>query len=123
MIVAVGIDIVDVSRIGDLLDRYDQRFVEKLLGDDELAIYRQRPDPKLFLAGRFAAKEAVIKSLADILDTRPRFTSLQILPSNSGQPTVVFETSLRKRLADYRWMISISHERSMAAAVAVLEKM
>lgn len=122
MIIAVGLDIVDVSRIGELLDRYDQRFAERLLGVDEMTIYRNRPDQKLFLAGRFAAKEAVIKTLADIFDTRPAFPSIQILPSSTGKPTVVPDVTLRDTLSAYRWMISISHEKNMAAAVAVLER-
>jgi holo-[acyl-carrier protein] synthase len=122
MIVAVGLDLVDTSRIEDLHDRYDQRFVSKVLGDDEIALYKRRPDPIMFLAGRFAAKEAIIKSLAGILDRRPSFPAIQILPGAAGQPEVHLERTLHGALSGYTWKISITHDRATAAAVAILQK-
>jgi len=122
MIVAIGLDLVDTSRMANLLDRYDQRLVSKLLGSEEIVLYRRRPDPVLFLAGRFAAKEAIIKSLAGIRRTRPPFPAIQILPGDADQPIVHLHKSLQVELKVYDWLISITHDRSTAAAVAILQR-
>ncbi len=122
MIVAVGLDLVDTSRIAQLCDRYDQRLVAKLLGPEEIVLYERRPDRVLFLAGRFAAKEAVIKSLAGIRENRPPFPTIQILPDRTGRPNVQLAEVLQGELSGFHWIISITHERMTAAAVAILLK-
>lgn len=120
MIVAIGLDLVDTCRMEELRDRFDQRLVSRLLGSDEIVLYEKRPDSVAFLAGRFAAKEAVIKSLAGIQKRRPSYPAIQILPDKTGRPTVHLSESLQDELVGYHWMISITHDRATAAAVAIL---
>ena len=122
MIIALGLDIVDVHRMIDLYHRYGERALNRLVGSEERMLFERRSDKGLFLAGRFAAKEAVIKTLAGILESRPRFSDIQILPDDTGKPVVKLPPELANELNGYRWMISITHEKSMAAAAAILIK-
>lgn len=122
MVESVGIDILDTARVKRALERYGERFAERILGPRELALFAGRHDKHLFLAGRFAAKEAVIKALGRFLKTRPALTVLEILPDASGQPGLQLPPELREKLPGIRSLISISHERSHAIAMAFMSK-
>jgi holo-[acyl-carrier protein] synthase len=122
MVESVGIDILDTARVKRALERYGERFAERILGPGELALFAARHDKHLFLAGRFAAKEAVIKALGRYLKTRPALTALEILPDGAGQPCLKLPPELCEQLAGIRSLISISHERSHAIAMAFLSK-
>ncbi len=122
MVESVGIDILDTARVKRALERYGERFAERILGPREMALFVGRHDKHLFLAGRFAAKEAVIKALGRYLTTRPALTALEILPDDSGQPGLQLPPELREKLPGIRSLISISHERSHAIAMAYMSK-
>ena len=122
MIESIGIDILDTARVKHALERFGEKFAERILGPRELRLFAVRHDKHLFLAGRFAAKEAVIKALGRYRSVRPSYTSMEIMPDPSGQPQLHLAPELRSELAHMRTLISISHERSHAVAVAVLSK-
>jgi len=117
---AVGIDIVEIKRIENDLDRYNERFISRILSSKEQEMYNLRSDKIQFLAGRFAAKEAVIKCLAEILQNRPPYVEMQILSNESGQPVLVCGELLKTKLDNLKFYISISHEKNYATAIAVL---
>ena len=117
---AIGIDIVEIGRIARAFSNYSNRFVRRILGPDEVLIFERRADGIQFLAGRFAAKEAVVKALSRYLSRRPPLASLQILNDDAGNPTLVLPAQLQERLAGIRCLVSISHSHSDAVAVAVL---
>jgi len=116
---AIGLDIVDTARICRGIEKYGDRFVRRILGADELRLFASRVDKAQFLAGRFAAKEAAIKALADFLPTRPPYHAIQVLNANGGQPSYVFTPEIAKVLKHLTCMVSITHEKSVAAAMAV----
>jgi holo-[acyl-carrier protein] synthase len=122
MVTAVGVDIVEVARIRRLIYGYGQRFLVRVLGPDELALLQTRRDSAEFVAGRFAAKEALVKALGRYLTVRPGLTQLEIITEEGGQPSVRFDQSLNPALASVRTSISISHEKSYAVAMAVLSE-
>lgn len=112
MVVGLGIDLVEVERIRRAME--NPRFVYKILTDAE-RLYCG--DNASRVAGRWAAKEAIYKAVGVPLT----WMDLEILPDELGAPRVRilsnhFDT---KRL---RLNVSITHERSHAAAVAVLER-
>jgi len=119
MVRSIGLDIVEVSRIERDIEMYEDRFVRRLLGDEEIGLYEAREDKPQFLAGRFAAKEAVIKALGAFLTDRPKYNSLQIVSDDHGQPELVVPDQVSRRLGGCRCMLSISHERRYAVAVAI----
>jgi holo-[acyl-carrier protein] synthase len=120
MIRAVGLDIVEIARIKKDVVQYGDRFLNRILGQEELALYDQRQDKDLFLAGRFAAKEAIIKTLATTFTHKPPLTELQIINDPGGQPLFKGSEEIQKKLANTRFHLSISHEKNYAAAVAIL---
>lgn len=121
MIHAIGLDIVEVARIVRDLDEYGNRFRDRILGARERELYDRRADKAVFLAGRFAAKEAVIKALGYRLTERPAYGSLEILNDGAGQPVLELPEEIRAALGSVRILLSITHERTHAAAVAVIE--
>ena len=106
MIRAVGVDIVSVARIAHAMRR--PRFAERIL----TAAERQACTGPEWLAGRWAAKEAVAKCWPVPL----RWLDVEVLPTEAGPPLVTVEGRQVSRLH-----LSISHERESAVAFAVLE--
>lgn len=105
---SVGIDIVENERIKKVLN---ETFLNYLLSEDEIKIYRKYSGERAvqFVAGRFAAKEAVIKALAG--ETPVERKEIVVLNNEDGSPYV--------QLKDYILKISISHEKNYAVAIAV----
>lgn len=121
MIKSIGLDIVATERIEKLLSSKENRFAQKILGEAEQKEYQNRPNKLEYLAGRFAAKEALIKVLGALLKNKPGWHQMQVLNDEDGFPRV----ALDKDLIDfnrYAVYITISHEKNIAAAVAVLEE-
>ncbi len=106
----VGIDIVENERIRKVLT---DAFMRKVLSKEECKLCENYlPEKKVrFVAGRFAAKEAIIKALSD--HELPEFRDLNIVNNAKGKPEI--------RYKKYRLSISISHEHNYSVAVAVLE--
>ena len=117
---SIGIDLVETNRIRKILKRHGARFVNRILGQRELVTYAQRGDKVNFLAGRFAAKEAVIKSLGRYLTERPAYSSLEIVNDETGNPYLDFGGLTGEKLGHKKCLISISHEKHYAAAVAII---
>lgn len=111
MVVGVGIDIVEISRIAKALKR--QQFTRKILTERE-EVYCNTP---MKVAGRWAAKEAIIKAVGVSIMMK----NIEILNSPLGQPFVTINDPNYdgKRLKIF---VSITHERTHAAAVAVVER-
>jgi holo-[acyl-carrier protein] synthase len=117
---SIGIDLVETNRIRKILKKHGARFVNRILSQRELVTYAQRGDKVNFLAGRFAAKEAVIKSLGRYLTERPAYSSLEIVNDETGNPYLDFGGLTGEKLGHKKCLISISHEKHYAAAVAII---
>lgn len=117
MIIGIGTDITDISRIKKLIDEYSLRFLNKILSTEEIEIIKSN-DPEYFAAGRFAAKEAIVKALGRSFD----FSQLSILNDKKGKPYVANPEFIFSNDKLTTLHISISHEKSYATAMAVIEK-
>ncbi|NOZ13788.1 MAG: holo-[acyl-carrier-protein] synthase [Acidobacteria bacterium] len=107
-----GVDIVSAERIKTALNKFGEAFARHILTSEELALYRERKDNVLFLAGRFAAKEAVYKA-AGI----PGLTWQRVMVMPEEKRPVVWIDGRRRQ--DIR--VSISHEKEFAIAFAIAE--
>jgi len=116
---ALGVDIVDVARIGRAYSTYGDRFLRRILGPDEMIAFSARHNKIQFLAGRFAAKEAVVKALGQYLSKRPPLSTLQVLNDHTGQPRLHLPGHIKGKLPNVRCLVSISHNRSSAIATAI----
>src|SRR5579864_7254391 len=122
-IVGHGIDIVETARIRQLLDDHGERFLERCFTPGEQK-YASR-NPKRYvehLAGRFAAKEAVLKVLGTGWRGGIAWTDVEIRPEPSGQPKIILAGECRRIAAELgisRWHVSISHIETHATASAI----
>lgn len=116
---SVGIDIVDVVRIRRAVGRFGDRFVGRILGPAEQERLRERHDHAAFIAGRFAAKEAIIKALGRYITVRPPYAHLQIVNDPTGRPQLLLPDALADQLKRLDIQVSISHERNHAVATAL----
>ena len=119
---AIGLDIIDVTRIDKSIKRFGDKFVRRILGPEELNLLNTRLDKAQFVAGRFAAKEAIVKALGQFLGKRPALQSLQILNDKTGQPSFSLPDEVADVLRGYQVLVSITHEKKMAAAMVVISE-
>jgi holo-[acyl-carrier protein] synthase len=119
-VVGVGIDAVDVERFRIVLDRR-QGFAERIFTPAERAEAAGRHDPVPGLAARFAAKEAVMKSLSVGLGAFD-FADVEVVRGEGGAPALTV-TGRAAALAEQRavrgWHISLTHTATVAMAIAV----
>jgi holo-[acyl-carrier protein] synthase len=118
-----GIDIVETERIRRLLDEHGERFLDRVYTKLEQDYANRNTKRRIeHLAGRFAAKEAVLKVLGTGWRGGIAWTDIEIRPEPSGQP-VVFLTGECLRIASemgiVRWHVSISHIGTHATASAI----
>lgn len=124
MIFGIGTDIVELERISKVVERHGGRFTGYILTDSEAEEAERRGDKIQFIAGRWAAKEAVAKALGCGLGGNCAWRDIEIIGNPSGAPRVTLsgagaETMKRHRIAHL--FVSISHERGHAIAMAVAE--
>ena len=115
-----GVDIIEISRIRDVLNAYQTRFLKRIFTDAEIAYCRGRAPN---LAGRFAAKEAIMKALGTGI-RGVGWKDIEISRKESGAPYVLLHGRAARR-ADILGLkdvsLSISHSRDYAVAFVVLE--
>lgn len=125
---AHGIDLVDVARIAEMLERHDERFLDRVYTQRERDhALRASTNPRtrvVHLAGRFAAKEAVMKALRTGWGQGVGFTDVEVVASASGAPVVVLSASAEahaRAMGITAWLLSISHTdtHAMASAIAL----
>ncbi len=122
-VVGHGIDIIETERMRRSVAEHAARFLDRVFTVAEQQ-YCARNQKRYFehLAGRFAAKEAVLKVLGTGWRGGIAWTDIEILPEPSGQPRVVLTGECQKiaqKLGITRWMISISHIETHATASAI----
>jgi holo-[acyl-carrier protein] synthase len=117
-----GIDLVECSRIADVLARHGRRFLDRVLTPAEQERGRAFRDPVPFIAGRWAAKEAVLKMIGTGWRGQIAWTDIEILPDALGRPLVRLsgETQrLAEQLGVTDVLLSITHTQTSAAASAI----
>ena len=125
MIVGIGIDIVDLSRIDRLLREYGEQFARRILAEAERPAFAASSRPVWFLANRFAAKEALSKALGTGLRYPVTLHAISVSSDSIGKPELGFHGPLPGYLASRgvtRHHLSLSHEKAMACAVVILEQ-
>ncbi|MBU1004143.1 MAG: holo-[acyl-carrier-protein] synthase [Proteobacteria bacterium] len=122
MIIGLGLDIVEIDRIRQSLERFGERFLSRILTPAEIETLRG--DRVRYLAVRFAAKEAASKALGTGIAQGVGFQGMEILNLPSGKPELTFSDGAAQRcheLGVTRAHISLTHGRDTAAAVVILE--
>ena len=122
-IVGHGIDIVETARIAKLVEDHGRRFLDRCFTPLEQAYCSRNAKRRIeHLAGRFAAKEAVLKVIGTGWRGGIAWTDIEILPEPSGQPKIALTgecLAVATRLGITRWHLSISHIATHATASAI----
>jgi holo-[acyl-carrier protein] synthase len=121
-IVAHGIDLVDCPRIEQMIERHGERFIRRVFTDAEQAYAEKNKNEVEKLAGRFAAKEAVLKLVGTGWRGRIAWTDIEIINNATGQPEVTLSGEVRKiadKLGIKHISVSITHTANFAIASAV----
>lgn len=122
-IVGHGIDIVETERIEAMVRRHGPHFLDRVFTTREQDYCSRNPKRYIeHLAGRFAAKEAILKVLGTGWRGGIAWTDMEILPEASGQPKVTLSGECLKIAAELgicRWHVSISHIKTHATASAI----
>lgn len=128
MIYGIGTDIIDIRRLQATLQRRGERFAEKVLGPQELAVYHARRARVAqrglsYLATRFSAKEAFSKAIGMGMRMPMTWRACEILKAPSGKPEVHLHGALAEWFAQRRLVahVSVSDESDYAAAFVVVE--
>lgn len=123
MIIGIGCDIVNHERLEKLNWSTDLDFQRRILSDEEYLLFQEVKDVK-FIAGRFAAKEAVVKCLGTGMEDGISFTHIKILQNLEGAPKIMIigpEIELVKDKGIESWHVSISHTDDYSIAVVIAE--
>lgn len=129
MIFGIGTDIIKISRIQAALERHSHRFIKRILGADEQLVYQERAAQSsrraiLYLATRFAAKEAFAKAIGLGVRHPMNWHSVQIQSDQVGRPHFQCKGELlawmeARSLAAH---LSISDEDEFAIAYVIVEQ-
>jgi len=122
MIVGVGTDIVEIPRIGKMIERHGEHFLQRVYTEDEIRYCQRRKESFQHYAGRWAAKEAVMKTLGTGWTRGVGWLDIEVAIKRSGQPLINIRGSAREianHLGIGEVLISISHCRAYAMATAI----
>jgi len=124
MIHGTGVDLIEISRIKNSIQKYSGKFEERVFTSKEIDYCRSKADPFKHFAARFAAKEAVLKSLGTGMAEGISWKDMEILNQESGRPVLSLSGKGRDifnslNLRDIH--ISITHDKQYAVAQAIAE--
>ena len=128
MILGVGIDLVSIKRIQELQSQFKQKFLQKVFTENEVVASQKKFSPEIFLAKRFAAKEAFSKALGLGLGRGINFCDIEIGNDDLGKPQIKIlngkEEFVKKHFhcEDFSIHLSLTDEDSLASAVVLIEK-
>lgn len=122
MITGIGIDLVEIARLAELLERWNRRFTAKVFTEEEIALCDGRTNRAASYAARFAAKEACAKALGTGWSAAFSWKDFSIRTAANGRPLPVLSARLKARLAATKIHLSLSHSEHYAAAVVILER-
>lgn len=123
--IAIGTDILRVERIDEVVARLGDRFVRRILTEQEQAEYHASKQPGRLLAKRFAAKEAIAKSLGTGIGRGVSWQDIQIEHNANGAPIVCLSGGAQRvaqALGGQRVALSLADELDYVVAFAVLAK-
>jgi len=121
-IIAHGIDLVDFPRIEDMINRHNEHFLDKVFTAAEQSYANANKNSVEKFAGRFAAKEAILKLIGTGWRGKIAWTDIEVINTESGQPQVNLSGEVKKiadNLGISQISVSITHTANFAIASAV----
>jgi holo-[acyl-carrier protein] synthase len=122
VIVGLGTDIVEIVRIGRMIERHGELFLNRVYTPEEIRYCQKRRESLQHYAGRWAAKEAVMKTLGTGLAKGVSWQDIEVCSLKTGRPTLNIRGRTRdiaEQLGIDEILITISHCRAYATATAI----
>ena len=124
MIVGIGIDLAEVSRIREAIERHGQRFIQRIYTEKEIAYVERKANKYERYAARFAAKEAGMKAIGTGWKRGVRWRDFEVTNLSSGRPTLQLHGEAAKfaeQLGVRNIALSITHTAAEGMAIVILE--
>lgn len=124
MIVGTGVDLCEVTRIREALERHGDRFKHRVFTDREIAYSERKANLYERFAARFAAKEAGMKALGTGWRGGIGWRDFEVTNLPSGRPTLAFHgnaSDIANKLGVRNVALSLTHTRDQAMAMVILE--
>src|SRR5581483_2155013 len=124
MIVGTGIDIAEVPRIAESIERFADRFIQRVFTDGEIQYCESKANRMERYAARFAAKEAAMKALGTGWNHGVRWRDVEVIRKPGGRPTIQFHgkaAEFATKMSAKNVSLSISHTKEQAIASVILE--
>lgn len=122
MIRGIGVDIIEIGRIRESIERLGDAFLMKIFTEKEISYCTSKPNPHQHYAARFAAKEAVSKALSTGWTGEFSWKNVEVDNDDLGKPHVALHGRLREKLAGCVVHVSISHDQTHVVAMALIEE-
>jgi len=122
MIIGLGTDIIEIVRIGEMIERHGELFLQRVFTEQEIEYCQKRKECMQHYAGRWAAKEAVMKTLGTGFTKGVGWQDIEVVNKQSGRPTIILTGGaghVAKQIGINEVLITISHCRSYATATAI----
>ena len=129
MIIGIGIDIVEINRIGESLKRFGDKFERRVFTTGEILIAISKGNLAIktnYYAKRFAAKEAFSKAIGLGIGRGINFTDIEIINDSNGKPKIKLTTSAKQFLQkhlnqnNFKIDLSVSDTRDIAQAIVII---
>lgn len=124
MIVGLGIDLAEVQRIREAIERHGQRFIDRIYTPAEIAYVERKANRYERYAGRFAAKEAGMKAIGTGWRRGVRWRDFEVANLPSGRPTLKLHgvaATIADDLGVRNIALSITHTSEQGMAIVILE--
>ncbi|MCC7416485.1 MAG: holo-ACP synthase [Acidobacteria bacterium] len=121
-IIGLGLDATEIDRIAETIERYGDRFVERIFTEGERAYCRRRRVPAIHFAGRFAAKEAAMKALGTGHSRGVLWRDVEVV-RRGGPPALVFHGGAARHFAGMdaqTSLLTITHTDDLALAQVLI---
>lgn len=125
VVIGIGTDLIECDRVGRVYERQQERFLERVFTEAERDYCLLMRNPVPHLAARFAAKEAVSKAFSTGIGAELGWKSIEVLKGERGQPLIRLDEqgqALLRAVGGSGVLISLSHSRNYAQAVALVVK-
>ena len=129
MIIGIGTDILEIKRIGKILNKHDKKFIKRIYGSNEISVIENKKNNlDHYLSKRFAAKEATWKALNPKRGTGLIFNEIETLNHKNGKPFLLFSGMMERYVkekekelrAKLKFEISLSDEKQYVIAFVVI---
>ena len=121
-IIGLGLDATDIDRIADTIERYGERFLQRIFTDAEIAYCTRRREPAIHFAGRFAAKEAAMKALGTGHTQGVLWRDVEVI-RRGGPPQLRLHGGAGRRfeaMGGRSSLLTITHSETLALAQVLI---